>query len=73
MYTFSLITVSAVTGYFTYAGECRERACRFGVSAAEILRVAREYCETMHHGQPLYKAVGIRVGSRRTSPVLWVR
>ena len=65
---FTLITITAVPGYFTRAGECREGRFYEEATAADALRVARE-CASCR----LYKAVGIRVGNRRKSPVLWVK
>ena len=65
---FTLITVTAVPGYFTRAGEYREGRFYEEATAADALRVAREYASCR-----LYKAVGIRVGNRRKSPVLWVK
>lgn len=70
---FTIITVAAVTGYFNRAGEYHARPLFADATAPDALRAARECLTTMHHGQPLYKAVGIRVGNRRNSPVLWVK
>ena len=69
---FTLILVHAGPGYFNRAGEYR--ALPMGTeSAPRALRIARSHLSTTHHGQPLYQAIGIRVGNRRNSPVLWVR
>lgn len=65
---FTLITITTIPGYFTRAGECREGRFYEEATAADALRVARE-CASCR----LYKAVGIRVGNRRKSPVLWVK
>lgn len=65
---FTLITITAVPGYFSHAGETRESRFYAEATAAEVLRVARE-CASHR----LYKAVGIRVGHRHNSPVMWVK
>ena len=65
---FTLITITAVPGFFSRAGEMRESCFYEEATAAEVLRVARERASNR-----LYKAVGIRVGHRRKSPVMWVK
>lgn len=65
---FTLITITAVPGYFTSAGEARESRFYEEATAADALRIAREYASCY-----LYKSVGIRVGNRRKSLVLWVK
>jgi hypothetical protein len=65
---FTLITVTAVPGFFSHAGETREGRFYKEATAAEVLRVARERADSR-----LYKAVGIRVGHRRKSPVMWIK
>lgn len=70
---FTLILVHAVPGYFNHAGECRTLPFPADASAAYALRAARSHRNTTHKGVPLYRAIGIRVGNRRTSPVLWIR
>jgi len=65
---FTLITVTAVSGFFSRAGEAREVRFHADMAAADILRYARELAR-----KPLYKAVGIRVGDRRDSRVMWVK
>lgn len=69
---FTLILVHAVSGYFNRAGEYRALPMSTE-SAPRALRVARSYLNTTHNGRPLYQSIGIRVGNRRNSPVLWVR
>lgn len=65
---FTLITITAVSGFFSRAGETREVRFYDEATAADALRIAREYASNR-----LYKAVGIRVGSWRNSPVMWVK
>lgn len=65
---FTLITVTAVSGFFSRAGETREVRFYEEATAAEVLRVARDRASNR-----LYKAVGIRVGNRRKSPVMWIK
>ena len=65
---FTLITITAVPGYFSRAGELRESRIYEEATAAQALQVARDRATCR-----LYKAVGIRVGHRRNSPVLWVK
>ena len=70
---FTLILVHAIPGYFNRAGEYRATPMYWDATAADALRIARSHLNTAHRGRPLYQAVGIRVGNRRNSPVLWVR
>lgn len=63
---FTLITVTADAWFFFRAGEVRE-VCS-DAPADEVLRIARDRAKN-----PAYKAVGIRVGNRHNSPVLWVK
>ncbi len=65
---FTLITVTAVSGFFSRAGEAREVRFYEEATAVEVLRVARDRASNR-----LYKAVGIRVGNRRKSPVMWIK
>ena len=65
---FTLITITAVPGLFSRAGETRESCFYEEATAADALRVARERASNR-----LYKAVGIRVGHRHNSPVMWVK
>lgn len=65
---FTLITVTAVPGFFSRAGETRAVRFDADTAAADVLRYARELAR-----KPLYKAVGIRVGGRIKSPVMWVK
>lgn len=65
---FTLITIAAVPGFFSRAGEAREVRFYEEATAVEVLRVARERANNR-----LYKAVGIRVGHRRKSPVMWIK
>lgn len=65
---FTLITITAVPSFFSRAGEVREVRFYEEATAAEVLRVARERANNC-----LYKAVGIRVGHRRKSSVLWIK
>lgn len=65
---FTLITVTAVSSFFSRAGEAREVRFHADMTAADVLRYARELAR-----KPLYKAVGIRVGDRRNSRVMWVK
>ena len=65
---FTLITVTAVPGFFSRAGEAREVRFHAGKAAADVLRYALVLAR-----KPLYKAVGIRVGDRHNSRVMWVK
>ena len=65
---FTLITITAASGFFSRAGEMREVRFYEEATAAEVLRVARDRASNR-----LYKAVGVRVGNRRKSPVIWIK
>lgn len=65
---FSLITIAAIPGFFSRAGEMREGRFYDEATAAEVLLIARARANSR-----FYKAVGIRVGRRRNSPVLWIK
>ena len=65
---FTLITVTAVPGFFGLAGEYRESRIYEEATAADALRIARKFAK-----DPFFRIVGIRVGYRRKSPILWVK
>lgn len=65
---FTLITVTATPGLFSRAGEYSASRIYEGATAAEALSIARYYASRWQ-----YKTVGIRVGNRAKSPVLWVK
>ena len=71
---FTIITVAAVPSFFARAGECFSSRVYEEATAADVLRIARNLrnvCD--RNGSRRYATVGIRVGDRRKSPVLWVR
>lgn len=70
---FTLILVHAIPGFFNRAGEYRALPILWDATAAEALRIARSHINTTHNGVPLYRSIGIQVGNRRNSPVLWVK
>ena len=65
---FTLILLSAQSSFFRAAGTVSTSRIYDEATAADALRIAREYAAS-----PLNRAVGIRVGNRRKSPVLWVK
>ena len=65
---FTLITVTATSGFFSLAGEYRESHIYTEATAADALRIARKFAK-----DPFFRVVGIRVGYRRKSPILWVK
>lgn len=65
---FSLITIAAIPGFFSRAGEMRESRIYEEATAADVLHIAR-----VRANSRFYKAVGIRVGHRRNSPVMWIK
>ena len=65
---FTIILLTAKTGYFHRAGERIAIPVYPEATAAHVLRIAREAAK---NGS--YHAVGVRVGNRAKSPVLWVK
>ena len=65
---FTLILLSAVPSFFFRAGTVHESSIYSEATAADALRIARSYANSEH-----YHAVGIRVGNRAKSTVLWVK
>lgn len=65
---FTLIRVYAAAGFFNRAGDCRSLEMYNGATAADALRVAREYIASGR-----YHAVGIKVGNRHNSKVMWLK
>lgn len=65
---FTLISIAAAPSFFAAAGAVQTSRIYSEATAADALRIARERA-----ANPQYHAVGIRVGNRRKSPVLWVK
>ena len=65
---FYIITVTAVPGFFRPAGDCRASRVYGETTAADALRIARDTA-----ANPRYRVVGIRVGNRPRSRILWVK
>ena len=65
---FAIITVASASSFFRRAGSSQAHNVYEGATAADALRIAREQAKN-----PLYHAVGVRVGDRPKSPVLWVK
>lgn len=65
---FTLILVTAEPGFFFRAGSLHESPIYVEAAAADALRIARSYANDRY-----YHAVGIRVGKRAESRVLWVK
>lgn len=65
---FTIILLTATTGYFYRAGERIAIPVYPEATAADVLRIARQDAANRR-----YHAVGIRVGNRANSPVMWVK
>ena len=65
---FTIILLTAKTGYFHRAGDRIAIPVYPEATAADVLRIARR-----HAASPQYHAVGVRVGDRTKSPVMWVK
>lgn len=65
---FTIITVTSAPSFFRRAGSFQASSIYEGATAVDALRIARERAKN-----PLYHVVGIRVGDRPKSRVLWVK
>lgn len=65
---FTIILLTATNGYFHRAGDRIAIPVYPEATAADVLRIARQNAENRQ-----YHAVGIRVGNRAKSSVLWVK
>jgi len=65
---FTIILLTAKNGYFYRAGERIAIPVYPEATAADVLRIARTDAANRQ-----YHAVGIRVGNRTNSPVMWLK